>query len=106
MAGNSLGKFFKITTFGESHGKAVGVLIDGIRPNLPFSVAAIQQELDRRRPGQSTVTTARAESDQVQVLSGVFENTTLGTPICLLIWNKDQNPKAYEAIKDLLRPGH
>ena len=106
MAGNSLGKFLKITTFGESHGKAVGVLIDGIQPNMAFSADPIQLELDRRRPGQSSVTTARSETDQVQVLSGIFEGKTLGTPICLLVWNKDQNPKAYDAIKDLFRPGH
>ncbi len=106
MAGNSFGKFFRITTFGESHGKAVGVLIDGVKPNLPFSLDGIQKELNRRRPGQSGVTTPRNESDQVQVLSGVFEGKTLGSPICLLIWNKDQNSKAYESIKDLFRPGH
>jgi chorismate synthase len=106
MAGNTLGKMFRITTFGESHGKAVGVVIDGVRPNVPIDEADIQKELDRRRPGQSNVTTPRKELDQVQILSGVFEGKTLGTPICLLIWNKDQNPQAYEAIKDLFRPGH
>src|SRR5437870_4408931 len=106
MAGNSLGTFFNITSFGESHGKAVGVVIDGVQPNMKFSTDAIQKDLDRRRPGQSSVTTPRDESDQVQVLSGVFEGKTLGTPICLLVWNKDQNPKAYDAIKDLFRPGH
>lgn len=106
MAGNSLGTFFKITTFGESHGKAVGVVIDGVRPNMKFSVTAIQKDLDRRRPGQSQVTTSRSEADQVQVVSGVFDGRTLGTPICLLVWNKDQKSKAYEAIKDLFRPGH
>ena len=106
MAGNTLGKYLRITTFGESHGTAVGVVIDGVKPNMLISVSDIQKELDRRRPGQSTVTTARKESDQVQILSGVFKGRTLGTPICLLVWNKDQNPKAYEAIKDLFRPGH
>ncbi len=106
MAGNSLGKYFHITTFGESHGPAVGVIIDGVRPNLRISTADIQKELNRRRPGQSTVTTPRAESDEVQILSGVFRDTTLGTPICLLIWNKDQRPGAYDKIKDLFRPGH
>lgn len=106
MAGNSLGGFFRITTFGESHGKAVGVLIDGVRPNLRISEEAIQRELNRRRPGQSNVTTPRNETDQVHVLSGVFNGKTLGTPICLLIWNKDQDSKAYDAIKDLFRPGH
>jgi chorismate synthase len=106
MAGNSIGSLFRITTFGESHGKAVGVLIDGVHPNLPISEADIQKELDRRRPGQSSVTTPRNEADQVQILSGVFEGKTLGTPICLLIFNKDQNSKAYDSIKDLFRPGH
>jgi chorismate synthase len=106
MAGNSLGKYFRITTFGESHGTAVGVLIDGVSPNLPISVSEIQKELDRRRPGQSPVTTTRAESDRVQILSGIFRNKTLGTPICLLVWNNDQNPDAYKKIKDLFRPGH
>jgi chorismate synthase len=106
MAGNTLGRFFKITTFGESHGAAVGVLIDGIRPRMRISVPDIQRELNRRRPGQSSVTTPRVESDQVHILSGVYRNKTLGTPICLLVWNKDQNSKAYESIKDLFRPGH
>ena len=106
MAGNALGSLFRITTFGESHGKAVGVLIDGVQPNLKISEADIQKELDRRRPGQSSVTTARSEADQVHILSGVFQGRTLGTPICLLIWNKDQNSKAYDAIKNLFRPGH
>src|ERR1041385_5475821 len=106
MAGNALGKFFRITTFGESHGKAVGVLIDGVKPNMKIAETDIQKDLNRRRPGQSNVTTPRNESDQVHILSGVFEGKTLGTPICLLIWNKDQNSKAYDAIKDLFRPGH
>ena len=106
MAGNSLGRFFKITTFGESHGAAVGVLIDGVKPNMNISVAEIQKELNRRRPGQSVVTSSRKESDRVEVLSGVFNGRTLGTPICMLIRNKEQDSAAYEAIKDLLRPGH
>jgi len=106
MAGNSFGELFRITTFGESHGKAVGVIIDGVKPNLVFSVDEIQKELDRRRPGQSNVTTARNEADRVEVLSGVFESKTLGTPICLLIRNTDQRSKDYEAIKNLFRPGH
>ncbi|MDI6767788.1 MAG: chorismate synthase [Bacteroidota bacterium] len=106
MAGNTFGTLFKITTFGESHGKAVGVLIDGVKPNMKISEKEIQQELNRRRPGQSKVTTSRNESDQVEILSGIFEGRTLGTPICLLIWNKDQNSEAYDELKDLLRPGH
>src|SRR5689334_23086838 len=106
MAGNALGSFFRITTFGESHGSAVGVIIDGVRPKLPISEAVIQKELNRRRPGQSGVTTSRNEADKVEILSGVFGGKTLGTPICLLIRNKDQNSRAYDAIKDLFRPGH
>jgi len=106
MAGNALGSLFRITTFGESHGKAVGVIIDGVRPNLPISGESIQRELDRRRPGQSAVTTQRNEPDKVQILSGTFKGKTLGTPICLLIWNTDQESKAYDALKDLFRPGH
>ncbi len=106
MAGNTLGRNVRITTFGESHGAAVGVVIDGVRPNLPISTEEIQRELNRRRPGQSSVTTPRAESDQVQILSGVFNGRTLGTPICLMIWNKDQNSAAYAKIKDVFRPGH
>src|SRR5258706_2480537 len=106
MAGNSLGSLSRITTFGESHGKAVGVLIDGVKPKLAISEQDIQKELDRRRPGQSSVTTSRSETDQVHILSGVFEGKTLGTPICLLVWNKDQKSNAYDAIKDLFRPGH
>jgi chorismate synthase len=106
MAGNTFGTLFKITTFGESHGKAVGVLIDGVKPNMKISETEIQQELNRRRPGQSKITTPRKESDQVEILSGVFKSRTLGTPICLLIWNKDQDSKAYDEMKDMLRPGH
>ncbi len=106
MAGNSFGTHFRITTFGESHGKAIGVVIDGVKPGLPIDTAYIQKELDRRRPGQSKVTTARSETDKVDVLSGVFEGKTTGTPICMVIWNKDQRPKAYDKIKDMFRPGH
>ena len=106
MAGNSIGKRFKITTFGESHGRAIGVVMDGIRPGLPIDTAYIQKELDRRRPGQSSVTTARNESDRVEILSGVFEGKTTGTPICMVIWNVDQQSKAYDKIKSMFRPGH
>ncbi len=106
MAGNTFGKQFRIMTFGESHGKAIGVVIDGARPGLPFDVDYVQTELDRRKPGQSAVTTQRKEADQVEVLSGVFEGKTTGTPICLVIWNKDQQSKAYEKIKEMFRPGH
>jgi chorismate synthase len=106
MAGNTFGRFFHITTFGESHGKAVGVLVDGVKPNMRISESEIQKELSRRRPGQSNITTSRQEKDAVQILSGAFEGKTLGTPICLLIWNKNQNPETYKTIKNLFRPGH
>ncbi len=106
MPGNSSGKYFRITSFGESHGKAIGVVIDGVKPGLPIDTAYIQRELDRRRPGQSKVTTARNEADQVEILSGVFEGITTGTPICMVIWNKDQQSKAYDKIKNTFRPGH
>ncbi|MER3524301.1 MAG: chorismate synthase [Ignavibacteria bacterium] len=106
MAGNTFGSTVRITTFGESHGRAIGVVIDGVKPGLPIDTAFIQQELDRRRPGQSSVTTSRKETDTVEILSGVFEGTTTGTPICMVIWNRDQQPQAYERIKDMFRPGH
>jgi chorismate synthase len=106
MAGSTYGTVFRVTTFGESHGRAVGVVIDGVRPGLPISTTLIQGELDRRRPGQSKVTTSRKEADQVEILSGVFEGKTTGTPICMVIWNRDQRPEAYEKIKDTFRPGH
>lgn len=106
MAGNSIGRQFRITTFGESHGRAIGVVLDGVRPGLPIDTAAIQKELDRRRPGQSKVTTARKEADTVEILSGVFEGKTTGMPICMVIWNTDQRPQAYEKIKEMFRPGH
>jgi chorismate synthase len=106
MAGNQFGNYFRIMTFGESHGPALGVVVDGIRPGLPIDVLFIQRELDRRKPGQSAVTTPRKEEDRVEILSGVFEGRTTGMPICMVIWNRDQQPKAYEQIKELFRPGH
>jgi len=106
MSGNTFGNIFKITTFGESHGHALGCIIDGCPPNLDLSEADIQLELDRRKPGQSDVTTQRKEDDTVQILSGVFEGKTLGTPISLLIFNKDQQSKDYSNIKDSFRPNH
>ena len=106
MAGNSFGEIFRITTWGESHGKAVGVVIDGALPNVSLSDSDIQTELDRRKPGQSAVSTARSESDIVQILSGVFEGKTTGTPICLMIENADQKSSAYDALRDIVRPGH
>jgi chorismate synthase len=106
MAGNSFGNYFRVTTFGESHGPAIGAVIDGVRPGLTIDLEFIQKELNRRRPGQSKVTTTRSEADQVEILSGVFEGKTTGMPMCMVIWNRDQQPKAYEKIKDMFRPGH
>lgn len=106
MAGNSFGQLFKITTFGESHGAAIGVTIDGVPPHLDLSESDIQFELDRRRPGQSKITTQRQEKDQVEILSGVFEGKTTGTSLAMLIRNQDHKSKDYSNIKDLFRPGH
>lgn len=106
MTGNSFGKIFKITTWGESHGKAVGVVIDGCPPNLKLSENDIQKELDRRKPGQSNITTSRSEDDIVEILSGVFDGQTTGTPISLIVRNKDADSSKYEKIKNLFRPGH
>ena len=94
--GNSFGQFFKITTWGESHGGAVGVVVDGCPSQVKLDVNAIQNELDRRRPGQSHITTPRQESDQIEILSGLFEGQTTGTPISMLVWNKDARPSAYD----------
>lgn len=104
--GNSYGNLFKITTFGESHGKAIGVIIDGCPAGMPVDEAFIQQELDRRKPGQSKITTQRKESDTFQVLSGIFEGKATGTPIMLLIPNEDQRSKDYSHIADKFRPSH
>ncbi|MDP8169721.1 chorismate synthase [Pasteurella skyensis] len=106
MAGNSIGKLFKVTTFGESHGIALGCIVDGIPPNLPLTEADLQVDLDRRKPGTSRYTTARRENDEVQILSGVFEGKTTGTSIGLLIKNTDQRSQDYSDIKDNFRPGH
>ena len=106
MAGNTFGNIFKITTFGESHGSAIGVIIDGCPAGLEISIEDIQIELDKRKPGQSKITTARKEDDKVEILSGIFEGKTLGTPIGLLIKNKDQKSKDYSHIKDSFRPSH
>lgn len=106
MPGNSFGQLFRITTWGESHGRALGVVIDGCPPLLPLTVADIQEELDRRRPGQGLGTSPRREKDQVEILSGVFEDRTTGTPISLLIWNVDVDAQAYAELKDVFRPGH
>jgi chorismate synthase len=106
MSGNSFGNLFRISTWGESHGPTVGVVVDGCPAGLPLTAEDIQIELDRRRPGQSDLTTQRAESDTVEILSGLFEGTTTGTPIALLVRNKDARPEAYESMKDLYRPSH
>ncbi len=106
MASNSFGSIFRITTWGESHGPAIGVVIDGCPPNLPLSEEDIQPELDRRSPGKSPYTSPRKEEDQVQILSGTFEGVTTGAPISLIIWNKDVKTCSYDPIQNLLRPGH
>lgn len=106
MAGNSFGRVFTVTTFGESHGLALGCIVDGCPPGLTLSEDDIQADLERRRPGRSRHTTQRSEPDQVKILSGTFEGQTTGTPIALLIENKDQRSKDYGDIKDKFRPGH
>ncbi len=106
MAGNSIGQLFTVTTFGESHGLALGAIVDGCPPGLALSEADLQPDLDRRRPGQSKYTTQRREADQVKILSGVFEGQTTGTAIGLLVENTDQKSKDYTDIKDVFRPAH
>ncbi len=106
MSGNSFGRLFVVSTFGESHGPALGAVVDGCPPGLELSEAELQADLDRRRPGQSRHTTQRREPDQVRILSGVFEGRTTGAPIGLLIENVDQRSKDYSEIKDRFRPGH
>ena len=106
MAGNSFGSLFRFTTFGESHGAAIGCVIDGVPPLLALSEADLQMWLDKRKPGQSRFTTQRREPDRVKILSGVFDGKTTGTPVGLLIENTDQRPKDYGGIKDQFRPGH
>jgi chorismate synthase len=106
MGGSSFGTLFRITTFGESHGPALGVVVDGCPAGLPLDESDIQHDLDRRRVGQSRVTSARSEADTVQILSGVFDGRTTGTPIALVIGNTNARSQDYDAIKDLYRPGH
>ena len=106
MSGSSFGKFFKITTWGESHGRGLGVVIEGCPAGLAIKESEIQYELDRRRTGQSKVTTTRKEGDKIQIMSGVFKGKTTGTPISILIENEDADSSKYELIKDLYRPGH
>lgn len=106
MSGNSFGKLFVVTSFGESHGAAIGCIVDGCPPGLSLTEADLQGDLDRRKPGTSRHTTQRREDDEVQILSGTFEDKTTGTPIALLIKNQDQRSKDYGNIKDQFRPGH
>ncbi|RYY33133.1 MAG: chorismate synthase [Sphingobacteriaceae bacterium] len=106
MAGNTFGQVFKITTFGESHGEAIGVIVDGCPAQLPVDLEYIQGELDKRKPGQSKITTQRKESDTVKILSGVFEGKTTGTPIAMIIPNEDQRSKDYGHNVDVFRPSH
>lgn len=106
MSGNSIGKLFTVTSFGESHGEALGCIVDGCPPGLPLTESDLQADLDRRKPGQSRHTTQRKEADEVKILSGVFEGKTTGTPIGMIIFNTDQKSKDYSNIKDLFRPGH
>lgn len=104
--GNTFGHLFRITTWGESHGGGIGVVVDGCPPNISIEPEKIQGELDRRRPGQSRITTQRQEEDRVEILSGVFEGKTLGTPISMLVWNKDARTQDYEEVRVKYRPSH
>ena len=106
MSGNSIGKSFVVTSFGESHGSAIGCIVDGCPPGLSLAESDLQADLDRRKPGTSKYTTQRREDDAVQILSGTFEGKTTGTPICLLVHNKDQRSKDYSEIMNQFRPGH
>ena len=104
MSFNTFGKIFRFTTWGESHGPAIGCVVDGCPPNITLKELDIQKELDKRRPGQSKFTTQRKEDDRIQILSGVFEGRTTGTPISMIIFNKDMRSRDYETIKDKFRP--
>ncbi|PIP38645.1 MAG: chorismate synthase [Desulfobacterales bacterium CG23_combo_of_CG06-09_8_20_14_all_51_8] len=106
MSGNTFGKLFQITTWGESHGPAVGVVVDGCPPGIEMNEAIIQKMLDRRRPGKATTSTSRKETDQAKILSGVFEGRTTGTPILIFVENQDARSGAYQSIADVFRPGH
>ena len=104
--GNTFGHLFRLTTWGESHGDAVGVVVDGCPPRLPLEEGDIQRELDRRRPGQSAISTQRREGDKAEILSGVFDGLTLGTPILISVWNQDARSKDYQEMRTLYRPSH
>ena len=106
MSFNTFGKIFRFTTWGESHGPSIGCVIDGCPPNISINESDIQYEMNKRRPGQSKFTTQRKESDKINILSGVFQGKTTGTPICILINNEDKRSRDYESIKDKFRPGH
>jgi chorismate synthase len=106
MAGNTYGQLFRITTFGESHGPALGVVIDGCPSNLSIDLDFIQAELNKRKPGQSVITTKRNEDESFEILSGVFEGKTTGAPICMMVRNKDQRSQDYSQLKDVFRPSH
>ena len=105
MGGNSFGTLFRVTTWGESHGKALGVVIDGCPPRIDLSEEDIQKEMERRRPGQSFGSSPRKERDRIEILSGVFEGKTLGSPISIIIWNEDVDSTPYDEIRDVFRPG-
>jgi chorismate synthase len=106
MSGNSFGTLFRLTSFGESHGKAVGGVLEGVLPGLEIDMDFIQNEMARRRPGQSNITTPREEADQVEILSGIFNGKATGTPIGFLVWNSDQRSGDYDNLKDIYRPSH
>ena len=106
MAGNTFGQVFRVTTWGESHGPALGAVIDGCPPRLPLSPEDVQLELDRRRPGVQAHASSRREPDQVEILSGIFEGRTTGTPISLIVYNRDVRSQDYDALREVFRPGH
>ena len=106
MSGNTFGKILRLTSFGESHGKAVGGILDGFPAGIPIDLSLIQQELNRRKPGQSDLVSARKEPDEAEILSGVFEGYSTGTPIAFLVWNKDHRSGDYDHLKDKFRPSH
>ena len=106
MPGNTIGKIYSLRSFGESHGKAVGGIIDGCPPGLPLSEEAIQRELDRRRPGASPLVSPRQEPDRLEILSGLFRGITTGMPLAFLVYNRDARSQAYDALENVLRPSH
>ena len=106
MAGNTFGTLFKVTTWGESHGIALGAIIDGCPAGISLSAEDIQKEVDRRKPTDPTISTTRKEADKVEILSGIFEGKTTGTPISVIVYNSDSKSKDYDKLKDLYRPGH